>query len=242
MCTLTYLPRPEGYLLTHSRDESPHRPSSDRIYKKQVENLELYYPLDLEARGTWIGMSSFLSDNRTKGRSACVLNGGSIPYQRQAPYARSRGELVLAVLQARHATEWVANFDFSAFEPFTLIVKEEDAIYQMVHNPEQDELFKLNGDEPHIWSSTTLYKPPVRAERASHFYHWLASKPLINPETLREFHLRGYEAQQFPGFKLYIPGQVETVSLTQIAVSGTARKMHYHHLLKDQEDHVLLES
>ena len=68
MCTVTYLPlENEGFILTSNRDESHIRKTIPP--KKYVENgVELAYPKEQLAGGTWIGAS-------TKNRLVCLLNG-----------------------------------------------------------------------------------------------------------------------------------------------------------------------
>ena len=54
MCTVTYLPlENDGFILTSNRDESPMRKTIPP--KKYLENgVELAYPKDQLAGGTWI--------------------------------------------------------------------------------------------------------------------------------------------------------------------------------------------
>ncbi len=69
MCTVTYLPLGNNnFILTSNRDETPLRKTIPP--KEYDENgVELTYPKDELAGGTWIGLSD-------KNRLVCLLNGG----------------------------------------------------------------------------------------------------------------------------------------------------------------------
>ena len=78
MCTVTYFPLGKNdFILTSNRDETPFRKTIPP--KKYLENgVELTYPKDELAGGTWIGTSS-------KNRLVCVLNGAFIKHKRATP-------------------------------------------------------------------------------------------------------------------------------------------------------------
>ncbi len=103
MCTVSFLPRPDGgYLLGTNRDESPRRapalPPEVRVLsagagERRVE-VTVLSPTDGEAGGTWVALDDH-------GRALCVLNGDR-PGLPTPPDAPSRGLLVLELMA--HAT------------------------------------------------------------------------------------------------------------------------------------------
>lgn len=228
MCTLTFIPQSSGAIITHSRDEDPKRPSSKEILQKRVDNGLLHFPQDLKAQGTWMG--TWVSQNAKTSRTACILNGGSLPYKRKPSYPLSRGLLIPALMEITKVQEFYRTHDFSAYEPFTLIVYEEGGLYKLVHNLDEDFLVEKDRCQSHIWSSTKLYSPEIREQRKNHFNTWLNAQEKVDPQSLREFHLRGNRSANFPGFRLKIEGVIETVSLTQVTHEFNETHMHYHNL------------
>ena len=107
MCTVTYLPlENDGFILTSNRDESPMRKTIPP--KKYLENgVELAYPKDQLAGGTWIGAS-------TKNRLVCLLNGAFKKHERNSYYKMSRGLVVKNILTVTVFTKTFAKSNPSA--------------------------------------------------------------------------------------------------------------------------------
>ena len=115
MCTVTYLPlKDNNFILTSNRDETPLRKAtSPNTY---LENgIELTYPKDELAGGTWIGTSN-------KNRLVCLLNGAFVNHSRNKYYKMSRGIIVKNILSTKDAVGFINEFDFIEIEPFTLIL------------------------------------------------------------------------------------------------------------------------
>src|SRR5690625_1869750 len=92
MCTVTFYPLSSTeFVLTTSRDESPNRATlPPEIYTH--EKLELLYPKDKVAGGTWVGAS-------TQKRALTLMNGGFVAHKRKNSYRLSRGVVVLELLK-----------------------------------------------------------------------------------------------------------------------------------------------
>ena len=70
MCTVTYIPIGKSdFILTSSRDIPFAREKAEHPQKVQEDGVDLWYPKDGKAGGTWIGVSA-------KKRLICLLNGG----------------------------------------------------------------------------------------------------------------------------------------------------------------------
>ena len=138
-------------------------------------------------------------------------------------------------MEVPSAEHFYQEHDFSAYEPFTLIVYEQQRLYQIVHNPSETFITEMDAREHQIWSSTKLYNSNTRAERSSNFRHWLATKPVLSAQALRDFHLRGSNQMNFQGFKLKIDNLIETVSLTQVSCQAEGSQMHYANLLANTQ-------
>src|SRR5699024_4488464 len=115
MCTVTFYPLSSTeFVLTTSRDESPNRATlPPKVYTH--DELELLYPKDKVAGGTWVGASS-------RKRVLTLMNGGFVAHKRKDNYRLSRGVVVLELLKTDSVEKFVSAFDFHGIEPFTVVL------------------------------------------------------------------------------------------------------------------------
>lgn len=210
MCTVTYLPLGENeFILTSNRDETPLRKTIPP--QKYIENgVELTYPKDELAGGTWIGLSD-------KKRLVCLLNGGFENHIRKTPYRLSRGVVVKNILSASNGIEYINDFIYENIEPFTLIFVDWNSdllTYELVWDGVQKHFSKLK-QEPKIWSSSTLYSKEMKADRKVWFAKWLKENKKYQQKDILEFH-----KNEDLGSKETSPKMkrnfVETVSITSV--------------------------
>ena len=115
MCTVTLLPQANNnFILTSNRDEHPNRITIPP--KKYVENgVEMFFPKDEKAGGTWIGFSD-------KNRMICLLNGAFKNHIKKKNYKKSRGVIAKEVLQSNNFLKFINELDLNGIEPFTIII------------------------------------------------------------------------------------------------------------------------
>lgn len=224
MCSLSYLPTKEGFILSHNRDELPQRESSSTI----KEGLDFYFPQDLKAGGTWMGVHK-------NGWSACLLNGGSVPYPRKLPYAKSRGTVILNFLENLNLEDFQKQ-SWDGLEPFTLILARTGELWQLHHDPLENHWQRLNPDEAHFWSSTKLYHPNIREAREARFRNWLQSTESINRKSVQAFHLNTQHSPSKGGLRLDTDSLLNTVSFCQFEAQNDHFYFSYHYLLKNRLD------
>lgn len=210
MCTVTYLPLNNGdFILTSNRDETPLRKTIPP--KKYIENdVELTYPKDALAGGTWIGTNN-------KNRLVCLLNGGFEDHKRKLPYRMSRGIIVKNILASDNAVTYINGFDFNNIEPFTLVLVDWNGVletYELVWDGENKHFTKLD-QEPKIWSSSTLYTNEMRQMRKEWFADWLNENKEFSQNSILKFHNNTTlgNPEISPKMKRFF---VETVSITSI--------------------------
>ncbi|WP_299666287.1 NRDE family protein [uncultured Polaribacter sp.] len=210
MCTVTYLPLGKNnFILTSNRDETPLRKTIPP--KRYLENgVELVYPKDALAGGTWIGTSS-------KKRLVCLLNGGFTKHTRNAYYKMSRGIIVKKILTDKDAVAFIRAFDFKGIEPFTLIFvdfKEELKTYELVWDGLKKHFVELP-QEPKIWSSSTLYTEEMKMVRKDWFATWVLEHKEFHQKEIIAFHQNDSlgTPETSPKMKRKF---VETVSITSI--------------------------
>lgn len=225
MCTVTYLPLGNNdFILTSNRDESPIRktiPPKDYL----EEGVELKYPKDELAGGTWVGLSE-------RKRLVCLLNGGFKNHTRNHYYKMSRGVIVKNILSADNAVNYIDEFDFTDVEPFTLILVDYNTqleTYELVWDGVNKNFTKL-AQEPKIWSSSTLYTDEMKALRKIWFADFLKKNPTFYQEEIIKFHENENLgiSETSPKMKRKF---VETVSITSVKKEKSSVNMLYKDLL-----------
>lgn len=228
MCTVTYLPLGNNkFILTSNRDETPLRKTIPP--KKYIENhVELTYPKDELAGGTWIGTSN-------KNRLVCLLNGGFIKHTRNFYYKMSRGVIVKKILSDDNAVAFINTFDFNEIEPFTLVLvdwKNELETYELVWDG-IEKYFKKLPQEPKIWSSSTLYSDEMKLLRKKWFTGWLKENKEFHQQEIVGFHKNETLGTIETSLKMKRTF-VETVSITSIEKTATEIKIDYLDFLNNE--------
>ena len=221
MCTVTYLPLGNNnFILTSNRDETPLRKTIP--LKTYEENgVELTYPKDALAGGTWIGASS-------KNRLVCLLNGGFTNHKRNHYFKMSRGIIVKNILSADNGVAYINNFNFLDIEPFTLILVDyhlQLEAYELVWDGEKKHLTKLV-EEPRIWSSSPLYNEEMKALRKEWFSDWLAENDSFQQEKIIDFHQNESLGNREISPKMK-RAFVETVSITSVKKIAATLEITY---------------
>ncbi|EPR71687.1 NRDE family protein [Cyclobacterium qasimii] len=217
MCTVSYIPLADGYLLTSSRDEFINKETLPPISYSHFGN-KITYPKDVRSGGTWIAGSN----NETV---VCLLNGAFEKHQKKPTQVTSRGKMVIQSLEYDDVEVFIDKFDFNQVEPFTFLKIKDRLFYELRWNGESTFLNKLDKDKPKIWSSPTLYTPKQRIVREKWFLGWL----ITNSEH-PDFNIMGFHNKQHGDDKTFDilmkrPDGMQTVSITQIHNSRFAPSM-----------------
>jgi len=192
MCTVTYLPRPSGFILTHNRDEASARSSQTIVHEKTPGGQTLLFPRDTLAGGTWIATSR-------QGRTACLLNGAFVLHKRALPYRRSRGLILLDFFDWKDSDDFFQHYNFENIEPFTFLFFNSSQLPESLKllggsqvtefrwDGQQRHLKNLAADQPHFWCSATLYPSEMQIRREQVFRQWLTKHPPITPSFAASF-------------------------------------------------------
>ncbi|WP_272150693.1 NRDE family protein [Tenacibaculum aiptasiae] len=222
MCTVTYLPLGNNdFILTSNRDEDPKRRTiPPKEYNE--DGIKLKYPKDELAGGTWIGLSE-------KNRLICLLNGGFTKHVRATSYKMSRGIIVKELLKVNNPVEIINQFDFNGIEPFTIVLVDWEKTlnaYELVWDGEEKHFQEL-GDQPKIWSSSTLYDEGMKQLRKNWFADWLKENTEISQENIVAFHQDDTRGEQGVSLKMK-RSKVETVSTTSVKKEKNHVTMDYY--------------
>lgn len=224
MCTITFIPKSDqDFILTSNRDEAPGRNTfPPRFYEE--EGVELLYPKDAVAGGTWIGASE-------KNRIVCLMNGGFVPHKRKEFYGKSRGVVVKDFLKAEEMKPLLKVYDFSEIEPFTAIIIEwakKLKLYSVVWDGEI-----LHESEeplvPQIWSSSPLYPNDLKLKRETWFLEFLNSTQDASASDMLSFHKTAGDGDLNSDL-IIDRGFVRTKSITQIVKDKSGIRMRYEDL------------
>jgi len=183
MCTVTYIPLGKSdFILTSSRDV-PFAREKALYPKKYIEDgVEIYYPKDGKAGGTWIGTSS-------KSRLICLLNGGFEYHTSRFKYKKSRGLIVKELLKIDNIHKGLNAIDLIDVEQFTLTIVDWNTsleLIEFVWDGKKKHIKKLP-QESYIWSSSTLYDESIKQLRLNWFSDWQKENE-FSQEGILEFH------------------------------------------------------
>lgn len=225
MCTATYLPlSPAGFILTHSRDEKRLRPAALPPRTVSLHDQRVTFPQDPQGQGTWIATSVQTT--------LCILNGAFIAHQPQPPYKHSRGLVVVHYFDYPSVDAFAEDYDFRGIEPFTLLVMEAGRLVELRWNGHRLFVHEKDPQQPHIWSSVTLYAPDVIEKRERWFRDWLSqhSKPTVS--GIRQFHHAAGDGDPENSLRMnrraaFGQGALLTLSLTSVVHDEAGLDMVY---------------
>ena len=228
MCTVTFLPLTNNnFILTSNRDEQ--RLRKTLMPKKYHENgIEMLFPKDKTAGGTWIGTSS-------KNRLVCVLNGGVVNHIKKDVYKKSRGVIAKEILQTATFNEYIEQLNLEGIEPFTMIIVDWNEtqlnLYELIWDEIKKHFTKVE-NKPKIWSSSTLYKNEMKETRKQWFLDWISSNEFTSENILKFHHSEIGDKEQSVLMKR---SYVETVSITSVKKEDTTLEMLYEDVVHEKK-------
>ena len=229
MCTVTfYKNRVGAAILTSNRDEKVHRPTIPPT-AYAIGKTNTIYPKDEVAEGTWIA----LADSQT---IYCLLNGGFKKHVSTGDYKKSRGLIILDLIKQGDFNSFYNAYDFLGLEPFTLIVFENEKLYELKWDGTTKFLKFLEPKGHYIWSSATLYNEE-EAELKKSWFDLLFSKQ--RPSEQAVFKIHNSSASE-KGFLLEKDDLTRTVSISQLMVSNEIGTFNYLDLLNSKEQKLAL--
>jgi hypothetical protein len=232
MCTVTYLPSADGgYILTSNRDESALRARADPPRKFKISNQFVFFPKDQHAGGTWIATS-------VSGFTLCLLNGAFERHIRNKNYRLSRGLVLLDFFKFNDPEKYAGDYNFDGVEPFTLVIAESvknRKLWEMLWDGNKPFLRTIRAEEPHVWSSVTLYEKPVIKERERWFEEWKKNHPDPDVESVMKFHQFGGTGDMKNDLVMNRDNRLFTVSITSIHKSERSMVMKYIDLPEDKK-------
>lgn len=220
MCTVSFIPVKDKIFLTSNRDEKQLRKPALLPAFYYGNGSGLLYPKDATAGGSWISLQQ-------NGHAAVLLNGAFTKHVSQPPYRLSRGIVFLDIIGAARPSYAFTRINLHNIEPFTLIIFENNCLYECRWDGQQKYCRQLQNYRPHIWSSATLYTPEVVAKREEWFIKWLDKNPTPTQEDILQFHQFTGDGDVNNDLVMNRDGKMLTVSVTGIELSKNRGNMHY---------------
>jgi len=220
MCTVTYIPTKEYIYLTSNRDEKSWRTDAFTPGLYKFESGRLLFPKDGDRGGTWIAAHE-------NGNIVIFLNGGFKAHTPLPPYRKSRGLILLNILDRHSPLNGFIEIDLEAIEPFTAIIRDNGELYECRWDGSNKHHLKIDKEIPHIWSSVTLYDDETIRKRKKWFDDWIASNNNPSGRDILHFHQFTGDGDQHNDLMMNRDGLVFTVSVTSMAITDYQVHMRY---------------
>lgn len=224
MCTVSFYKNNTETIITSNRDEHHSRAKAlpPKVY--QTKNFKLIYCKDAQANGTWMAL-------RNDGAVIVLLNGAFERHPLNPPYRKSRGLVLLDIIDEENCLQKYKEYDLANIEPFTIVIYNNHLLYECIWNGNEKFIAEKPTEENYIWSSVTLYDEEFRNKKRELFQQLLQTKLELNANDILEFHHSKIDLEN--GFIINRNQQLLTFSVTQIILSETENTFSHHDILDD---------
>jgi hypothetical protein len=234
MCTVTFVPVKDRYFITSNRDEKVFRKQAIPPSLYYIDNIKLIFPKDADANGTWIALHE-------NGNAAVLLNGGFVYHQSKPPYAKSRGLVFLEIFKANTPAKQFLQIDLFKIEPFTIILFDNEALYECRWDGKKKSCIQLNTYQPHIWSSVTLYDQFTIKKREQWFSNFINNIPKPTQQDILNFHRFAGDGNKRNDLFMCRDDIYSTVSITSILLTNDRGSMKYFDIKNNQSSEMKIE-
>ena len=219
MCTVSFISADNKKIITSNRDEHVQRPAAYAPEIEVMNNKKIIFPKDSKAGGTWFAAA----DN---GVVAVLLNGGFIKHIPAPPYRKSRGLILLDIIESDNPLSFYRELYLCGIEPFTLVLYQRGTLHELRWDGKDRHELVLDNSGNYIWSSATLYTGEAIGHRKKLFEHFIADTKTITPGLVHQFHSNNHEDEE-NGFVINRQTGLKTFSITQaILQPGTINFLH----------------
>jgi hypothetical protein len=164
-----------------------------------------------------------------------LLNGAEEKHILKSGYRKSRGLIVLDLIGSNSPLEAWQSIDLNNIEPFTLVLFENQKLYQLRWDEFQKSSLTLDINQNHIWSSSTLYSKEIREKRANWFFTFLDTEPEVNEKELFNFHRYTEGENTEHGLVINRNDVLKTLSITQTVIEKNKVSIHYNDLIAEKD-------
>lgn len=220
MCTVTYIPSDNGFYLTSNRDEKIARGQSWVPEEFKIGDSTLLYPKDPLKNGTWIMA-------KNNGDGVVLLNGAFLKHCPKEEYKKSRGVVLLEIMESEKPDKFFQEINLENIEPFTLVLFTSGNLWECRWDGTRKYFQLLDKSKEYIWSSSTLYDKMAVAKRNSWFQDWWDSGGPRDSRDILNFHRTAGKGDLKDGLVMNREGKLKTLSITQIQMNKDKVSMVY---------------
>ncbi len=219
MCTVSFVSVNDSVIITSNRDEHIQRKTAAPPDLHLLKNKKVIFPKDAKAGGTWFAASD-------DGVVAVLLNGAFIKHIAAPPYRKSRGLILLEIIEAGDPFAFFTKLDLDNIEPFTVILYQPGSLHELRWdgNNKYEKLLSNSGN--YIWSSSTLYTDDVIGLRKDLFDAFINTEKTITADLVHDFHTYDHGDDE-NGFIINRQTGMKTFSITQAIVKPVT--IHFLH-------------
>ena len=227
MCTVSFIPWKGKIFICSNRDEKTARPRARQPLPYHGKTGTLMYPKDRKADGTWIALHE-------NGNAVVFLNGAWSNHARRKSYRRSRGLVLLDLVDSESPLQTFHESDLQGIEPFTAIVFQDEELFECRWNELEKGVEQIDASVPHLWSSVTLYDESACAKRQTWFNQWLEGRRYFSLEDILLFHQQGGDGNEHNDLLMNRSGELRTVSITAMEIMPVSGAIKYLDLLHNR--------
>src|ERR1700730_2005352 len=207
MCTVTFIPSKHNIFLTSNHYEKHWRSAACQPESYTFKTGKIIFPKDGDAGGTWFAVHE-------NGSAVVFLNGGFIKHIPRPPYRKSRGLVLLDLVDSVSPCNSFSEIDLNEIEPFTAVIWSEGKLHECRWDGKQKHHLELPVDIPQIWSSVTLYDQEVITKRRNWFIKWLEKNLHPTQNEILQFHQFTGDGDAHNDLLMNRDDKVFTVSMT----------------------------
>jgi uncharacterized protein with NRDE domain len=145
MCTVSFYKGKNQIIITSNRDESIKRPLALAPKKILLKHSTVYCPIDPLHNGTWFTINQ-------KGNVLILLNGAEKKHIPKHSYKKSRGLVLLDIVDSINIIEKWQSVDLHLIENFTIVSYFDGKLMQFRWDGIKKSHINLDENKSHIWS------------------------------------------------------------------------------------------
>ena len=227
MCTVSFVRADDSVIITSNRDEHIQRENAAAPAFQILANKKIIFPKDARAGGTWF----VAADN---GAVAVLLNGAFKKHIAKPPYRKSRGLILLEIIEADKPLVFFETLNLDNIESFTIVLYQPEQLHEIRWDGIEKFKKQLNITGNYIWSSSTLYTEEIIKRREDLFQQFINTSTGVTASGIHDFH-NNSNGDIENGFIIDRETGMKTFSITQAVLNSNGLNFLHNDLLLQKQ-------
>jgi len=227
MCTVSFVQANGSVIITSNRDEHIQRENAAAPAFHILPGKKIIFPKDARAGGTWFAAAD-------TGAVAVLLNGAFKKHIPHPPYRKSRGLILLEIIEAGKPVSFFNTLNLDEIEPFTIVLYQPGLLHELRWDGANKHEKQLDISGNYIWSSSTLYTDEIIERRENLFKQFIHAPGGISAATIHNFHASNNDDAE-NGFIINRQTGMRTFSITQAVVKDNTVNFLHTDLLQQKK-------